>query len=546
MSTLEGAVPLGLGITKLRLWDELNQAHCEALQQSNSISASSSTFTQLSPTLSDKTAPLGPQHVQPPDKQSIEVLSERSHESDATLARRKKLRRSSVESVSEGSAAVDSEPERSYQTSCFDWLLTSRDSGCRLAANASNGNVSQNKRDSYLPARDGQGVLMPPPPPKPGPSRRKPPPLIVRIKAKARRAKRKQQKAEYRRCLFLAHMVQATQAARLQNAPMSKSTQKPTYGAHEGACAKLQKPTTKPRLPAEQRGRQAPSTFPETLGVDLASFVEVVFDTDVQSSEITAPSDISDDDLARATKMEIETRKKLGGADVVVPKGVFRWMVGRDFAERWPQKVKGVRKNPWPGLENVWGSPSGMTTIEGLRGEGKDQVKRDEEPFRWQSGQRSRFIRRKEKVASQTSSRIGPTLKEVRAAVGIGHDAISELPALAIATAAIEVTPTVSASAVHQSVVKPALSPARSTTLRPTEQDASPIVPEIFPSGLVPSSQPLTLSSQSLTLSSQPSRASHPYDMSDTFATSWDWSSAFTYSRSTALPSTLAGVPISL
>lgn len=162
----------------------------------------------------------------------------------------------------------------------------------------------------------------------------------------------------------------------------------------------------------------------------------------------------------------------------------------------------------------------------------KHPQQRDEEPFRWQSGQRSRFIRRMEKVASQTSSRIGPTLKEVRAAVGIGHDAISELLALANATAAIEVTPTVSASAVHQSVVKPALSPARSTTLRPTEQDASPVVPEIFPSGLVPSSQP--------------SRASHPYDMSDTFATSWDWSSAFTYSRSTAFPSTLAGVPISL
>ena len=32
MSTLDGAVPLGLGITKLRLWNEIHRAHCEGFR----------------------------------------------------------------------------------------------------------------------------------------------------------------------------------------------------------------------------------------------------------------------------------------------------------------------------------------------------------------------------------------------------------------------------------------------------------------------------------------------------------------------------------
>lgn len=172
-------------------------------------------------------------------------------------------------------------------------------------------------------------------------------------------------------------MVQATQTARQHKAIDSK------------AAAANARPT------AREVFDKKLSMFPERLGVDLASFVEIVFDTDAQSTEVTDPSDISDDDLARATRSEIDTRKKLGGADVNIPPRVYRWMVARDFAERWPQKVRGVQKNPWPGLEDVWGLPTDVVTgavvaKQRVNGDGKD-----EEPMRWQSGRRSRFIRRK-------------------------------------------------------------------------------------------------------------------------------------------------------
>ncbi len=116
---------------------------------------------------------------------------------------------------------------------------------------------------------------------------------------------------------------------------------------------------------SRQGSRHALSLLPEAAGVDVARFVDVVFDTDAQSSEITAPSEMSDKDLAHATRAEIEKRIRMAGADIVVPKGVYRWMVASDFAKRWPSKVRHVRQNPWPGLEHVWGLPSGLGGGEG-------------------------------------------------------------------------------------------------------------------------------------------------------------------------------------
>lgn len=268
------------------------------------------------------------------------------------------------------------------QTCLTDWFM----SHCRERVGPSSWTTS---------CTDAQGISMPPPPPKPGPSRRKPPPLVSRIKAKARRAKRKQQKAEYRRRLFLSHMVTAKRSA------------------HD-------KTITTPAL----------SMLPERLGTDLASFVDTVFDTDAQSSEITDPSDISDDDLAGATRTEIGNRKKLDGADIVVPAGVYRWMVAKDFAERWPEKVKGVRRNPWPGLENVWGLPS---TVAPGGVQDKDEQRDEREPMRWQSGKRSRFIRRKEKPTAQQQAvqvEPGPTQSDpIQSAAAETPQAFSSRPA---------------------------------------------------------------------------------------------------------------------
>ncbi|SPO44735.1 uncharacterized protein PSANT_02421 [Moesziomyces antarcticus] len=280
MSTLDGAVPLGLGITKLRLWDEIHRAHCDE-------------FRPHQAHLTDVQSQIG------------------------------EAGRCKVILPARSSSAA---PARSSTTEV-----------------------------------DSQGVVLPPPPAKPRPSFRHPPPLVARLKAKARRARRKQHKAEHRRRLFLSHMVKMTNLVRR----LTSRHPSPSQLSRQGSLHAL-------------------SLLPEATGVDVSRFVDIVFDTDAQSSEITAPSEMSDQDLAHATRAEIETRIRMAGADVVVPKGVYRWMVASDFAKRWPSKVRHVRENPWKGLEHVWGLPS-----SGGGGEGPDR-----EPVRWQSGPRSRFLRR--------------------------------------------------------------------------------------------------------------------------------------------------------
>ncbi|SPO32268.1 uncharacterized protein UTRI_02825 [Ustilago trichophora] len=421
MSTLEGAVPLGLGITKLRLWDELHRAHCESLQSSRHSSLSTHgkhcgrnetniEMAQCQTAGSDFELML-----------STHVTRPAPHPATTSCALGAKKRRLTASKPTQHG-------NNSARTSC-DASSSHCDLHCSSQPLFSDWFLSNYRRDS-LPltdsdmatsttwigdGADSQGVQMPPPPPKPGPSGRRPPPLVARIKAKARRAKRKQQKAEYRRRLFLAHMVQATREARQGNAIRATTSAL----SSEDAPVSSERNTRGARnISVQRKCTPALSLFPERLGVDLSSFVEVVFDTDAQSSEITAPSDISDDDLARATRTEIETRKRLEGADAVVPKGVFRWMVARDFAERWPQKVQGVRKNPWPGLEEVWGLPSNVAPGEAVRSElgakpANCQDGREEEPVRWQSGRRSRFIRRKEKAT--------PHSKQVTTGVAKGH-----------------------------------------------------------------------------------------------------------------------------
>ena len=392
-------MPLGLGITKLRLWDELHSVYYEGMHSASHSSSSSSiqgnahddsATTNASSQKDLKDLPsstlryLGTSRdlaPTPPKKRRTEPSECLLHVSLPSSAAARPLELGEIGSNDlQASYLSRFQPVHNEASSSIidDALSTSS----RFAE----------------PARDSQGVLMPPPPPLPGPSRRTPPPLVARIKARARRAKRKQQKAEYRRRLFLAHLVQVTRAAR-RRGPASLSSEVSPGGevAASGSAVKITKTST-----AQQAIQQAWLLFPECLGVDLGSFVEIVFDTDAQSSEITAPSDISDDDLAEATRIEIENRQRLGGADVQVPRGVFRWMVARDFAERWPQKMQHVRDNPWPGLEHLWGSPSGSATskckamdvslTKGRGGDGKENA----EPIRWQSGPRSRFIRKKE------------------------------------------------------------------------------------------------------------------------------------------------------
>ncbi|GAC98715.1 acetolactate synthase [Pseudozyma hubeiensis SY62] len=336
MSTLDGAVPLGLGITKLRLWDEIHRVHYESM---HTITQSSGHWTDYTPRV-DSGASQGDsvsEHLSVPIKPSRQPHIQPHRPASETRYPRTKRRKTEHRSE-DPSRVVD---------------LCS----------------ASNEADPF-------GILLPPPPPKPGPSLRKPPPLVSRIKAKARRANRKQQKGEHRRRLFLSHLIQLIRLTSQHH--ISKPTP-PTTLNDVRLGTKLPQHTT----------LQAVSSFPECLGVDLESFVETVFDTDVQSSEITDPSDIEDEESAKVTRMEIELRKKIGGEDVRVPRGVFRWMVARDFAERWPERVTHVKRNPWPGLEDVWGSPS--------RGGGELGAKRREEPVRWQSGPRSRFIRRTER-----------------------------------------------------------------------------------------------------------------------------------------------------
>jgi hypothetical protein len=316
MSTLDGAVPLGLGITKLRLWDEIHRAHYDD-------------FRPRQPQLDQlQVREAGRCKVVLPSCSSTAAAVQEKQEHDGFFD----------EDVLEGT-----------RESLANWFLATvcSPAPCKTTE------------------VDSQGVVLPPPPVRPRPSLRHPPPLVARLKAKARRARRKQHKAEHRRRLFLTHMVQMTNLVRR------------LASHHPSSC-----PSTSQL--SRQGSLHALSLLPEAAGVDVTRFVDVVFDTDAQSSEITAPSEMSDKDLAHATRAKIEKRIRMAGADIVVPKGVYRWMVASDFAKRWPSKVRHVRQNPWPGLEHVWGLPSGLGGGEGP----------DPEPVRWQSGPRSRFLRR--------------------------------------------------------------------------------------------------------------------------------------------------------
>lgn len=353
MSTLEGAVPLGLGITRLRLWDELQLVHCKTMD------ASPSTWSHQEA----RGATHFPSRLENPPTRSQTRDSSRpiEHVFKATGPQTLKMR------VQVPASPAGREKEFSDHLAC----LTHSASSIYVEDGLSKDDESKATPSRAQATKDDQGFLLPPLPPKPRPSGQKPPPLVARIKAKARRAKRKQQKAEHRRRLFLTHLVQVTRLARRSR----------SLASHEQATSSIE-PTSS--------GQHATWLFPECLGTDLASFVETVFDTDAQSSEITAASEISDADLAEVTRTEIEVRRRLGGADVELPERVFRWMVASDFAERWPNKAKHVRENPWPGLEGVWGSPSGSVGAKG----GEAGMK-EEEPVRWQSGRRSSFVRRK-------------------------------------------------------------------------------------------------------------------------------------------------------
>ncbi|TKY86092.1 hypothetical protein EX895_004917 [Sporisorium graminicola] len=423
MSTLEGAVPIGLGITKLRLWDELHRAHCETMQQEshasssrsaqgasdlNSATATTSCLASLKDLCSSRLSQLYPPHNDRQDPAHVPShAKKRRVEPPASLPPADTIDRSL-------NAEVDQTRHSDYQNPISDWFMSSPHGvGCSTIDDADS---TSSKVTGAM--TDNQGVLIPPPPPKPGPTRRKPPPLVARIRAKARRAKRKQQKAEYRRRLFLAHLVQVTREARQRNA------RKPS--TISSSAVRITK-----TLIGKQAIQQAWVLFPECHGVDLTSFVETVFDTDVQSSEITPPSEISDDDLAIATRTEIENRKRLGGADVKVAKGVFRWMVARDFAQRWPQKMQHVRDNPWPGLEHVWGSPSSLAHEQGEKKNGDANGEMVEEPFRWQSGRRSRFIRKKEgkvskgRTAEEESSNIEHTANSTSGVQKGGNETVT-------------------------------------------------------------------------------------------------------------------------
>ncbi|SNX83515.1 uncharacterized protein MEPE_02222 [Melanopsichium pennsylvanicum] len=521
MSTLDGAVPLGLGITKLRLWDELHRAHCETLQQARHPSSSTLGInsSRIESVIWD--APSRDASLDLEEMPSSFAYSFASPSASPPFADKIEERRVACEAdTSAGATLWPSVSNRGSrygpQTSCSDWFLLHhrRDSPSEIAADAL---TSIKWADA---AKDSHGLMMPPPAPKPGPSGRKPPPLVARIKAKARRAKRKQQKAEYRRRLFLSHMVQATREARQQHAAISNSSAKTTdnFTATPIARASASKKTLT---------QQKLSLLPERLGVDLGSFVEIVFDTDAQSSEITAPSDISDDDLARATKVEIETRKKLGGADVMVPDGVFRWMVARDFAERWPKKVRGVRKNPWPGLEGLWGLPSGVAP-----GEKAQQASTADEPMRWQSGRRSRFMRRKEKLASQG--------REMAAAVAAAADT-NPLAVKSSESASLQ-QPVSAAMAVQDvSIRAPAAMPP-SMLIKSANCTPQPQIPmQLEGRQTVTGQYGASISSQRLQ-----SGWLEPLPEASDAISLCDLNAALTCSASVAFPGTVAGVPVCL
>lgn len=396
MSTLEGAVPLGMGITKLRLWDEFHRTRCDAMQSSTQPSVLSSPTSTRE--ISDTSVYIAHQSSRSELSTALctlpwQSLSSKIHPAEST------------ESQKTGSTTRAPEYVQQPASRATPWrlaLIHPRDSD--FPASLSGLYRVDHHRDDFSKfdkskstsswaevAEYTHGILPPPVPRQPGPSRQKPPPLDVRIKAKARRAKRKRQKAEHRRRLFLAQLVQVTRLARLLNRDTASANSQAAISGTNSSTSKT------------GAVQKALALFPERLGVDLGNFVEVVFDTDAQSSEITAPSDISDDELARATRTEIETRRQLAGADIKVPGGVFRWMVAKDFARCWPEKVQHVRDNPWPGLEHVWGSPSGEIGAEealqscACADQKRCSLFKAKEPVRWQSGHRSRFLRRKER-----------------------------------------------------------------------------------------------------------------------------------------------------
>ncbi len=320
-------------------------------------------------------------------------------------------------------------------------------------------------------------------------------------------------------------MVQATRAARQQSGSRTASSQKDCIRDNQISDMDVSDSGSVARSAARHSQQQALSLFPECLGVDLASFVEVVFDTDAQSSEITAPSDISDDDLAWATRTEIETRKKLGGADVIVPKGVYRWMVARDFAERWPQKVQGVRKNPWPGLEDMWGLPTNAGPGETLLKKVEGTEAREEEPLRWQSGQRSEFIRRKEKGALPNIE--AKIASEPHAQPLAAVSDAPKLRTLSLDRKAVDPPRSRQAQPVNQAGMQPdRLYPEQSTRTTPT-----PVA-----------SVPKPASSSNFTLS----RSEDVFGAAELALASWDWNTMMSCSRSSLLPSAIAGTPIRL
>ncbi|SPO25077.1 uncharacterized protein UTRI_02825_B [Ustilago trichophora] len=547
MSTLEGAVPLGLGITKLRLWDELHRAHCETLESFRHSSSSPHGEYRGRNETSIEMARCQTAGPDLENKPSTHVTRPAPHPAATSCALGAKKRRLTEHRLTQGGnsaartgcnvSSLDYDLHCSSQPSFSDWFL----SNCRRDSLSQAQNDMATSKTRTGVESDSQGVQMPPPPQKPGPSGRRPPPLVARIKAKARRAKRKQQKAEYRRRLFLAHMVQATREARKGNSISTAALAMSSGGAPSTSARDMRSARN---VSVQRECTPALSLFPERLGVDLSSFVEVVFDTDAQSSEITAPSDISDDDLARATRTEIETRKTLEGADAVVPKGVFRWMVSRDFADRWPQKVQGVRKNPWPGLEEVWGLPSNVAPGEAVKSEvgpskpPRRQEVREEEPVRWQSGRRSRFIRRKEKAAPPSKVTIGVTEAHSLAA-NISGGPVSHQSSLS--TPALLNVPEVEAV---QATVPLLLPSTQATTYRAdfvAPQRSVPIVLGPYAADLGGK-----LAGTGAHLNPCAEWTDLSFGLADSILNPLDWSGAMACSHPAAFASAVAGVPIHL
>ncbi|PWZ01537.1 hypothetical protein BCV70DRAFT_76335 [Testicularia cyperi] len=377
MSTLEGAVP-PLGITRLRLWDELHNVHRLAYLEQHQSEVNCLTTSCATPqtTYREWTTPFAhpylPHEYLPPVSAEACLSSQPPTTTITTTTTNTNTNTNTNTGDAFRSATHPSADAQGWPVGIVSYIPPTFVAPTSQRTLPWPRHPQENKIaplgtytnpfgpgswDTPYPEKPGSSAA------KPGHTRRRPPPLASRIKAKARRANRKKSKALRRRDLFRLQLSDRT---------LHPVTERQSYGERPESSK-----TAGGTTGGLGFGFDPVFRISELTRGEVASIEAVAFDTDAQSSEYTDPEDISDVELSRSTLFEISERLGSDGSRDLVPKGVFRWMVAKDFAERWPEKVGHVRKNPWRGMEEMWGERSGV----------------DGRAMRWQSGRRSSLVR---------------------------------------------------------------------------------------------------------------------------------------------------------